>query len=298
MKKYLHVFCCCLVLTIGNAQRNYFPYCDNDIYVRYREELKKEEKRISDEIKLKWKKEKIIQDDLKRKDKFLKDNPIKAVIIVGPVEEKTKGFIERMKKTEEFLKSKHVEIHAFYFPNTNWEDIKKAANDASIFIYSGHGGYESILPGVSVSHEMIVKDIKLRKNALVIMNHTCYAAGSSASDFGADIGIEEAENRVSQYARTFFKAGAGCYYADNYYFAALRFLENFYDENNIKQCYEIEISFYNTIEKYDLSSFDVNLCTGISSKTDEYGLKYYCIAFVAKPDYNLKNLLARKKQSI
>lgn len=239
------------------------------------------------------------------------EKPIKAVLVVGPVEEDTQKFIFRMQKTESFLRDKFVEVHAFYYPNSDWDKIKKAAEGASIFIYSGHGSGEGIKPKEHVSNEEIRKDIKLRKNALVIFNHVCFGAGSSASD-NEDIGLEEAENRVTEYAETFFKVGAGCYYANNWDNAALEFLQNFYAEKTLKQCYELAVGYFNKIEKVDLCAFDNKLKIGISSTgnglssiryTHFQGVrikeekvpakKDYNIAFVSGMDYCLKDLLAK-----
>jgi hypothetical protein len=248
-----------------------------------------------EELALKSLKEKKIeQDDSLRKIKLLKSNPIKAVIIVGPVEDDTNDFIKRMKKAEEFLRSKFVEVHAFYYPDTDWKKIISAANGASFFIYSGHGGEDCIKPNNTVYFDELVKKIKLRKNAMVIMNHVCYSAGSNSWDFGSDLGIEEMEKRVLVYAKTFFQMGAGCYYANNFNYGAYEVLVNIFDELTIFQCYLDALHAYNEFEKLDVCSFNDKLISGISSCTSQFNLKYYHIAFVSKLDYNLRELLFKK----
>ena len=288
-----------IVIKKGNA----YPYGENDLDNAHNEIVREKEEQ-ADRIQQHG------LNDYLRKRNLIKNNRIKAVIVVGDVQEKTNEFIERMKKAEGFLKANFVDVHTFYFPNCKWEDIKKAASDASIFIFSGHGSGVGFLTNEHIYNDQVEKDLKLRKNSLVIFNHTCFAAGSSSSDFG-DIGIEETENRVNAYAKAFTKAGAGCYYADNYEYAAYEFLKKFYEEKSIKECYELGMYYYDRIEKFDICSFDPNLMIGLSG-SEYYGYmtknlngfemkgyfydKSYLIAFVARRDYCLKDLLINNKR--
>jgi hypothetical protein len=301
MVKYYSIMAMILNLIIvhvrnGYSQNNTYPYVELELDKKFNSEQRR--------------KEIVNNQELKRKASLLKDNPIKAVLVVGPAEEETKGFIDRMKKVESFLRSKNVEVHCFYYPNSDWESIKKAAADASVFIYSGHGSGTGIKPKEHVSNEDIIRDVKLRKNAVVVFNHVCFGAGSSASD-NDDIGLEEAENRVTEYAETFYKIGAGCYFANNYYDSALDFFKNFYSGKTVKQCYELAVGHYNRIEKVDLYDFDSKLKIGISSRESDLpsirttylndvkieeevpAKKGYDIAFVSKLDFKLENMLIK-----
>lgn len=288
-----------IVVKKGNA----YPYGENDLDNAHNEIVREEEDR-ADRIQQHG------LNDYLRKRNLIKNNRIKAVIVVGDVEEHTFELIERMKKAEGFLKANFVDVHTFYFPNCKWEDIKKAAFDASIFIFSGHGSGVGIKTDEHIYNDQMEKDLKLRKNAMVILNHTCFAAGSSSSDIG-DIGVEETEKRVNAYAKAFTKAGAGCYYADNYEYGAYNFLMQFYSEKSMKECFEMEMEYFDRIEKFDFCSFDPGLFIAVTSA--EFYLKgkkkyknlilegyfyekSYSRAFVARRDYCLKDLLVNSKR--
>jgi len=144
---------------------------------------------------------------------------IKAVIVVG---NDAKDFIQEEKNVAQFLKELGVEVIELYTPNCKWEDVKKASVDANIFIYAGHGltigeekqGTLYLNEGI-IEGPSLIEGLKLHKNALVLFNHACSSAGSSAADDN-DIGITEATKRVEDYAKPFVKIGAACYYANNY----------------------------------------------------------------------------------
>lgn len=288
------------------GQKTYVSNKTYDSYYQYKD-IKKKNLRI--EPKSNPNEEKIIREDQLRKDQFLKNNPIKAVLLVGTDDGENKfvEYEEYMKNVEVFLKSKHVEVHTFYKDNKNynWDNFIKAANGASIFVYSGHGYEEGIAPvmtkpsvlnseGQFFSHSDIAKKLKLRKNALVIYSHACYGAGSSQMD-PFILSVEEAESRVNNKAECLFKAGAGCYYADNFPNGHLKFLKNLYEGCTLKQCYESGILNLNKIEYFDECKFNNKLITGISSYKISEKRNAFCVAFVGRPDYCLRDLLINNK---
>ncbi len=62
---------------------------------------------------------------------------------------------------------------------------------------------------------MIGSQIKLAKNAVVVFSHLCYASGNTEP--GLDEGtLDQAQQRVDNYAAGFFRAGAGAVIADAY----------------------------------------------------------------------------------
>ncbi|MBK6834273.1 MAG: hypothetical protein IPG89_08380 [Bacteroidetes bacterium] len=164
---------------------------------------------------------------------------IKAVVVVGPVEESTKSFITEKKELVLFLRSIGVQVTEFYHPNAKWNDIVEASKGANIFIYSGHGstmGENGGAGGLCVtdglySAESITNEIKLAKNALVLFNHVCGGAGSSADDT-KDIGKEEAMKRVGDYAKPFIINNAAAYYANNYSYCLESILTDFFNRKN------------------------------------------------------------------
>ncbi len=242
---------------------------------------------------------------------------LKVVMVVGPVEEDTKEFIKEQKINAEFLRKMGLNVIEMFHPNARWEDVVSASEGAHIFIYSGHGsnlginhptGGLCLSDGIFHSNE-IVKQFKLHKNALVIFNHVCGGAGSSAYDI-KDIGVNEALARVGEYAYPFFKTSASAYYANNYSECLIPFFEQFLRKQPIKKIYTKEATMYSKIECIKSYNYNSSLAIGISSRPAtkekitliEYhngrkktkliaDFKNYDVAFVAPPDYSILNLL-------
>jgi hypothetical protein len=237
------------------------------------------------------------------------NNPPKAILIVGPQQDGTSEAISEMNRIADFLKSKGVEVLSFYDKNSDWEKIKKAAEGASILIYAGHGSEKCGLHlSKSVSNEEIVSGLKLKKNAMVLFQSVCYGAGSTAGD-NVDIGLKEAEKRVTNYARAFIEKGAGCYFAINSDGGVLEFLTDFYKGKSVQECFENSTEFFYKMEKNQKSLLGDNLNIAIAS-SDTSGtatrttyingvkkvekvpvVKGYDIAYISSPDFSLKTLL-------
>lgn len=173
------------------------------------------------------------------------DSPLEAVLIVGNTEESTGLSIKKMNQVALIFENQGIKVTKFYNRNTNWEAIKTAAKTASFFFYSGHGstmGVNGNTGGLClnkmISTEQILKELQLKKNAIVLFKSVCGWAGSSAVD-SKDIGIEEATTRVTDYAQPFFTIGAACYYADNYDNGIDLFLKEFLSGKSLGECYEI-----------------------------------------------------------
>ncbi|HEY4227673.1 MAG TPA: hypothetical protein VGM49_04990, partial [Candidatus Limnocylindrales bacterium] len=155
----------------------------------------------------------------------------KVVIVVGATESTTASYrsdadtiaAEALKYTPNVIK--------IYSPNATWALVSAAAQNASIFIYLGHGyGYPSpyrpvlsptvqdgmglnTTAGVSDSDKTyygetsIANDIRFAKNAIVLLNHLCYSAGSSETG-DPEPSLAVARERVDNFASGFIKAGA------------------------------------------------------------------------------------------
>ena len=234
---------------------------------------------------------------------------LKAIIIVGPVEEDTKEFIEEQKVTALYLKSLGVQVFEFYHPNAKWADIAKASVGANILVYAGHGSVSVFcVTNQIVESEKIISDLKLHKNALVILNHACESAGASAADM-KEITQIEALRRVGDYAKTFVSTNGGAYYANNYDYSVVPFLESFFKRQNIKTIYTKAASEWTKIEVFKKYKYDSNFDIGIASKeaSDDYyictiteneksrtkkikAFKSYEVAYVGKPNYTVNDL--------
>jgi hypothetical protein len=244
---------------------------------------------------------------------FSQADQLRAVIIVGDLQDGTVSAIKEMEEIHSFFKSKNVIVKTFYHPKTNWKDIISASKDASFFVYRGHGmswpdgKYGGLDLNEAISSEDIMNDLKLKANAIVIFKSVCGGAGSSASDVG-DIGIRKALERVSDYSRPFLNIGASAYYADNFGNGCLSFLNDFFEGKIIKECFDNSIGWSAKLEidqdyKYDKSksigvaSSDwggtvtrTSYINGVKSVIEVPSTKDYDIAYVANPRYSISTL--------
>lgn len=163
----------------------------------------------------------------------------KIVIVVGAVESTTAGYrsdadtiyAEAIKYTPNVIR--------IYSPNATWAAVQAAAQGASIFIYLGHGygfpsPYKTVLtPSVHdgmglnlypnqgdsdkkyYGESVVSSGIRLAKNAIVILNHLCYSAGSAEPGM-AEPTVPLAKERVDNFASGFLRAGARAVMADSW----------------------------------------------------------------------------------
>jgi len=180
--------------------------------------------------------------------------PPKVVIVVGAVEGSTPGYrskgdqiyAEAIKYTPNVVK--------LYSPNATWAKVRAAAQGASVFIYLGHGygfpsPYRPVLSptvhdgmglneigGISDSDKkyygesLIASDIRLAKNAVVLINHACYSAGSSEAG-DPEPSVPVARQRVDNFAAGWIKAGARMVMADSYTSAVTSMIKSIFTTN-------------------------------------------------------------------
>lgn len=155
----------------------------------------------------------------------------KVVIVVGAVESSTSSY--RAKGDAIYAEAiKYTpNVTRIYSPNATWAAVKAAAQGANIFVYAGHGygfpsPYRPILsPSVQngmglneiggvddwdkkyYGESLIASEIRLAKNAVVLLNGLCYSAGSS-EDGDPEPTMPVARQRVDNFASGFIKAGA------------------------------------------------------------------------------------------
>lgn len=155
----------------------------------------------------------------------------KVVVVVGAVEGLTASYRADADKIAAEALKYTPNVIKIYSPNATWAKVKAAAQGASIFVYLGHGygfpsPYRAILsPSVQnglglneiggiddndkkyYGETFIANEIRLAKDAIVLLNHLCYSAGSSESGH-AEPTMSVARQRVDNYASGFIKAGA------------------------------------------------------------------------------------------
>jgi hypothetical protein len=164
--------------------------------------------------------------------------PPKVVLIVGPAGAATPYYKRLADETAAAAAAYTTNVVKVYSPDATWPAVKAALQGASIVVYLGHGnGWPSIYSnalnaqsqdgfglnphaGAADSHQyfgeqQIGSQIKLAPNAIVVFSHLCYASGNTEPDL-AEGTLDQAQQRVENYAAGFFRAGAGAVIADAY----------------------------------------------------------------------------------
>ncbi len=162
---------------------------------------------------------------------------LKAVAIVGDVEEHTSSFKQDMDRAVAVLQSRSVVVEKFYYGDRSftWRDIVTAATGAHFLLYMGHGVYWSgncnqptLVGGFYLGLNQFVHPDQIRSDlngrmahgAIVILSHVCFSAGQSACDPSGSPSQDEAARRVQMYAAPFVDIGLKAYFANNYFQSA------------------------------------------------------------------------------
>ena len=221
-----------------------------------------------------------------------------------------------------YLESQNYKVHKFFNESNDWEAIKKASINTSIFIYRGHGthlgideGFGGIVIGEFISAQKIASELKFNKNPIVLFPSVCGGAGSSAGD-ETDIGILEAQKRVIGSSLPFFLCGAKAYYANNYSGGMLRFLNKLFENSTLEQLFESTASPWNTVEinkpvtdKRLNSNFKIGIASsegggtsvvtktinGLTTTKTMISCKGYSIAYVGDPNYRINGSVVLSK---
>jgi hypothetical protein len=178
----------------------------------------------------------------------------KVVIVVGATHEATDSYrtyanqmyAEAIKYTPNVVK--------VYSPNATWKNVKAAAQGASILIYLGHGsgyprddkavfnpdGHDGMgLNVASNKSDYVVKyygesymanDIRLARNAVVILSHLCFASGNSMSG-DPEPSYAVAQQRIDNFASGFIRAGARTVIADVWNSGVTHYIQSIFTLN-------------------------------------------------------------------
>jgi hypothetical protein len=163
----------------------------------------------------------------------------KVVIVVGPAGAATPRYREEARSAAKLARRYTPDVTEIYSPNATWPAVKHALQGASLVIYMGHGngwpspyrdalyppsqnglGLNPAPDGDDATHQYfgesrIRASIKLAKDAVVLLNHLCYASGNSEP--GVPEGtLEVARQRVDNFAAGFIAAGASAVVAEAY----------------------------------------------------------------------------------
>jgi hypothetical protein len=221
-----------------------------------------------------------------------------AILVVGHTEGQTENAILSMNKIAAFFNEKGVKTYLFYDKAAKWSEIKEAAKGANFFIYTGHGspgGGINIETGGTTSD---ILELQLSKNALVGFQSVCFGAGSSASD-DKEISINEAAKRVNWYSEPFIKAGAGCYYANNWEDGVLLFLSRLFNGETLDYSKADTLMEYGNRNGKKMGILSNNFGGTVTRTSYKNGVKTvktiqshksFDVAWVCKPGFSIKDL--------
>ena len=163
----------------------------------------------------------------------------RVVVVVGPVGEATGRYLARGEAAAREAERFTPNVVRVFTPDATWPAVKRAMQGASLVVYLGHGnGWPSqyrnelypptqngfgLNPVAGAGHDAhqyfgegrIAAEVKLAKNAVVLLHHLCYASGNTEP--GLPEGTEdEARQRVDNYAAGFIEAGAAAVIAEGH----------------------------------------------------------------------------------
>ncbi len=163
----------------------------------------------------------------------------KVVVVVGPVGEATGRYLARGEAAAREAERWTPNVVRVFTPNATWPAVKRAIQGASMVVYLGHGngwpsryrnelyrptqngfGLNPVAGGDDDSHQYfgearIAAEVKLAKDAVVLLHHLCYASGNTEP--GLPEGTEDdARQRVDNYAAGFIEAGASAVIAEGH----------------------------------------------------------------------------------
>ena len=163
----------------------------------------------------------------------------RVVIIVGPVGATTERYRAEARAAANVAREYTPDVTEIYSPDATWPVVKKALTGASLVIYMGHGnGFPSryrdnLYPPTqngfglnpragtndNTTHQYFgesrVATVDLAKDAVVLLHHLCYASGLSEPGL-AEGTLDEARQRVDNFAAGFITAGASAVIAEAY----------------------------------------------------------------------------------
>jgi hypothetical protein len=163
----------------------------------------------------------------------------KVVVIVGPAGSATNRYRAEARDAAALARRYTRDVTEIYSPNATWPAIKAALQGASLVIYMGHGNgwpspYRDELYGATQNgfglnpssggddwthqyfgESKIAASIRLAPDAVVLLNHLCYASGNSEPGI-AEGTLKAAKQRVDNFAAGFVKAGASAVVAEAY----------------------------------------------------------------------------------
>ena len=161
--------------------------------------------------------------------------PLKAVVIVGPTHGSTATYLTRGEAIARVAASHGMTVRRVFHPNATWQNVLSNIQGANLVVYLGHGngwpspyapfqtltkdgfGLNPVAGGspndVKYYGEGPIGDqVRLAPNAVVLLNHLCYASGNGESGMPIPT-ASVATQRVDNYGAGFLRAGARAVFA-------------------------------------------------------------------------------------
>jgi hypothetical protein len=223
----------------------------------------------------------------------------RVVVVVGPVGSSTARYISAGRSLAAKARSYGASVIEIYSPNATWSRVRSALTGANVLIYLGHGnGTPSPYAGGPDSHNglglnssasgsnsnnryygetYMAKYIRMAPNAVVILNHLCYASGNNEWGQG-NPSRSTAIQRVDNYGAGFLRTGAVAVFAEGLDDPGY-VLDGLFRTNESMS--EIFWSSSGTTKSYALS-FTSRRTTGVKALMDPYEPNRYYRSVIGK----------------
>ncbi len=167
-----------------------------------------------------------------------RDGP-KVVVIVGPVGDLTERYLTRGEAAAREAERFTNDVTRVFTPDATWPAVRQALQGADLVVYLGHGngwpsqyrdrpfpptqngfGLNPVAGGGHDAHQYfgegpIAAQVRLGSDAIVLLHHLCYASGNTEPGLPEGT-VEEARQRVDNYAAGFIAAGAAAVIAEGH----------------------------------------------------------------------------------
>jgi hypothetical protein len=196
----------------------------------------------------------------------------RVVIVVGATQGTTAQYRADADAAAAVFAKYTSNVIKVYSPNATWANVQAAAQGASVLVYLGHGsGYPNPYVGylqpngdngmglnaaaagtdynLQYYGENYMAQLGLAPNAIVILNHLCYASGDSEMGRGVP-SLSVAQTRVDGYASGFLRGNARAVIAEGLYNIGPYIDAIFATHQTIDQVWKSFPNFHNNVSAW------------------------------------------------
>ena len=230
------------------------------------------------------------------------DTRPKVVVVVGPVGPRTAEYEARGRALAAHARGLGADVIGIYPPRATWAQVRRAARDADLFVYMGHGNgwpspyppfqtetknglglnaYEGAPSGTHRYHgERYVERLRLNKDAVVLLVGLCYSSGNAEP--GMSIPSRAvARERVDNYGAGFLRAGARAVFSDGFSDSSYLLDDLFHSDRSMRSI------FWSSWRATDMdaSTFRSERTPGMAGILDPQPDGDYYHSFIGDPDF-------------